>query len=254
MKAAAETTLAIASDPSASAQGLVSPPCCTPGLGAHPSSARAHDRARWRDLVRRHAMDRLALRLPGSHQSAGAPVPRQDAGPGSWLRIKPIIDVLQQPCRTRRQENIQALHRSAAAHQVGGLLQGAIRRARAGVALSLPLHPSRRHLEPSPRGSRRRRDCVPMERLSPQRSDRWKTMRLHPHEFIRRFLIHVLPRAFHRIRHYGLFANTNRAGNIATARALLNVTRLPPTRNSRRISPRTRHARSLPLPTLVAAA
>src|SRR6266850_2364224 len=53
--------------------------------------------------------------------------------------------------------------------------------------------------------------------------DRWKTMRLHPHEFIRRFLMHVLPKGFHRIRHYGLFANANRAGNIATARVLLDV-------------------------------
>ena len=53
---------------------------------------------------------------------------------------------------------------------------------------------------------------------------RWKTMRLHPHEFIRRFLTHVLPKGFHRIRHYGLFANATRAENIATARALLNVT------------------------------
>jgi putative transposase/transposase-like zinc-binding protein len=53
--------------------------------------------------------------------------------------------------------------------------------------------------------------------------DRWKTMRLHPHEFIRRFLLHVLPKGFHRIRHYGLFASTNRAESIATARALLNV-------------------------------
>jgi hypothetical protein len=48
-------------------------------------------------------------------------------------------------------------------------------------------------------------------------------MRLHPHEFIRRFLLHVLPKGFHRIRHYGLFAATNRAKSIATARALLNV-------------------------------
>ena len=55
---------------------------------------------------------------------------------------------------------------------------------------------------------------------------RWKTMRLHPHEFIRRFLMHVLPKGFHRIRHYGLFANTNRAENIATARALLHI--VPP--------------------------
>ena len=40
---------------------------------------------------------------------------------------------------------------------------------------------------------------------------RWKTMTLTPHEFIRRFLMHVLPKGFHRIRHYGLFANANRA-------------------------------------------
>ena len=53
---------------------------------------------------------------------------------------------------------------------------------------------------------------------------RWKTMRLRPHEFIRRrFLLHVLPRGFHRIRHYGLFANANRAENIATARAFLDA-------------------------------
>ena len=53
--------------------------------------------------------------------------------------------------------------------------------------------------------------------------DRWKTMTLDPHEFIRRFLIHVLPKGFHRIRHYGLFANGNRADAIARARELLSV-------------------------------
>ena len=52
---------------------------------------------------------------------------------------------------------------------------------------------------------------------------RWKTMSLHPHEFIRRFLIHVLPKGFHRIRHYGLLANANRAASIARARELLGV-------------------------------
>lgn len=51
--------------------------------------------------------------------------------------------------------------------------------------------------------------------------DRWKTMTLAPFEFIRRFLIHVLPKGFHRVRHYGLFAGTKRAVNIATARELL---------------------------------
>ena len=53
--------------------------------------------------------------------------------------------------------------------------------------------------------------------------DRWQTMTLHPHEFIRRFLLHVLPKGFHRIRHYGLFANGNRAANIARLRELLSV-------------------------------
>ncbi len=48
-------------------------------------------------------------------------------------------------------------------------------------------------------------------------------MRLHPHEFIRRFMLHVLPKGFHRIRHYGLFAGSHRADKIATARVLLGV-------------------------------
>jgi len=42
-------------------------------------------------------------------------------------------------------------------------------------------------------------------------------------EFIRRFLIHVLPQGFHRIRHYGLLASGTRADNIAQARRLLDV-------------------------------
>ena len=58
--------------------------------------------------------------------------------------------------------------------------------------------------------------------------NRWKTMTLHPHEFIRRFLLHVLPKGFHRIRHYGLFANGNRAEAIARARELLAVAPPPP--------------------------
>jgi hypothetical protein len=53
--------------------------------------------------------------------------------------------------------------------------------------------------------------------------DRYKTMTLPTGEFIRRFLTHVLPKGLHRIRHYGLFANGNRAANIARARELLAV-------------------------------
>ena len=51
----------------------------------------------------------------------------------------------------------------------------------------------------------------------------YELMTLHVDEFIRRFLIHVLPDGFHRIRHYGLFANAKRARNIALARQLLGV-------------------------------
>src|SRR6516162_2486447 len=52
---------------------------------------------------------------------------------------------------------------------------------------------------------------------------RYKTMTLAADEFIRRFLIHVLPKRFHRIRHYGLLASGNRAANIARARELLGM-------------------------------
>src|SRR5271169_1826030 len=55
---------------------------------------------------------------------------------------------------------------------------------------------------------------------------RHKTMTLDTHEFIRRFLIHVLPKGFHRIRHYGLFAS-NCAANIARARQLLAMRSRP---------------------------
>jgi hypothetical protein len=50
---------------------------------------------------------------------------------------------------------------------------------------------------------------------------RRKVMTLATDEFIRRFLLHILPKGFHRIRHYGLFANTGRAENIARLRELL---------------------------------
>jgi hypothetical protein len=57
--------------------------------------------------------------------------------------------------------------------------------------------------------------------------ERYKVMTLATHEFIRRFLIHVLPSGFHRIRYYGLLASSKRADNIARARELLAVPLLP---------------------------
>jgi len=57
---------------------------------------------------------------------------------------------------------------------------------------------------------------------------RHKTMTPQTEEFMRRFLLHLLPSGFHRIRHYGLLANANRKHDIATARELLHQPAPPP--------------------------
>ena len=61
---------------------------------------------------------------------------------------------------------------------------------------------------------------------------RWTSMTLETHEFIRRFLLHVLPKGLHRIRHYGLFANAKRNDNLKLARTLLKVQPIEPKDNS----------------------
>src|ERR1700682_1153198 len=75
----------------------------------------------------------------------------------------------------------------------------------------------------APNGWRRSRLPSPWKYYLLYDPNRWKTMTPPPHESTRRFLMHVLPKGFHRIRHYGLFANGNRAESIATARELLAV-------------------------------
>lgn len=50
-----------------------------------------------------------------------------------------------------------------------------------------------------------------------EQSQRQSTMTLATSEFIRRFLIHILPSQFHRIRHYGLLSNTKRCDSLALA-------------------------------------
>jgi len=151
MKAAAETTLAIAADPKRLGARIgVTAVLHTWGsaLTHHPhvhmivpGGGLSFDNARWvasrsNFLVHVNVLARLFRGKMLAMLMAGA-------------RHRPA-EVLQHPCRACRQQDVQAFHRSATAHQVGRLLQGAVRRARAGAALSLPLYPSRRHLEPPP--------------------------------------------------------------------------------------------------------
>jgi hypothetical protein len=58
---------------------------------------------------------------------------------------------------------------------------------------------------------------------------RYTTMTLPAHEFMRRFLLHVLPKGLHRIRHYGLLANGQKEANLAKAHTLLGVKSIDPT-------------------------
>jgi hypothetical protein len=63
-------------------------------------------------------------------------------------------------------------------------------------------------------------------------SDRQQVMILAADEFIRRFLLHILPPGFHRIRHYGLLAGSARKVSLALARELLDVAAPPDPRDS----------------------
>ena len=233
MKAAAETTLAIAADP----KHLGARIGITAVLHTWGSALTHHPHVHmivpgWRAVARWRAMDRGAAALPRPRQRALAPVPGTvpgDAGRGS--RARPP-HVLRRPCGTRRQDERSsgswrrcagesgwstARSRSRGLEQVLRYLSRYTHR----VAIS-----NRRLVAADDNGvAFRWKDyrIVPEARLRHDGPDRWKTMTLPPHEFIRRFLMHVLPKGFHRIRHYGLFANGNRAANIARARELLGA-------------------------------
>ena len=73
-------------------------------------------------------------------------------------------------------------------------------------------------------------------------------MTLAPDEFIRRFLIHVLPKGFHRIRHYGLLASAARQANIARARELLAAPEVASAPDPRPMPPPRRNPPRPPCP------
>src|SRR6202049_3061469 len=205
------------------------------GFGADASSTCAYDRARRRSRSggggategaarsRLQQMDLVALQLPRPRQRARAFVPRQIPHHDYGRARRRPIEVLQHPRWARRQTNLQALPGAAAPDQVvvyckepfAGPKQVLryLSRYTHRVAIS-----NRRLVAADDGGVSFRWKDYRIEGPGC-----WKTMTLAPHEFIRRFLMHVLPKGFHRIRHYGLLASGTRAANIARARELLAV-------------------------------
>ena len=119
--------------------------------------------------------------------------------------------------------------------RVGRLRQAPVRRARGGAGLSRRATPT---ASPSPTAGLIALDdngvTFRWKDYRIEGRERYKIMTLATDEFIRRFLIHVLPDGFHRIRHYGLFASGTRAENIARARELLAVADSPRAERRRR--------------------
>ena len=82
-------------------------------------------------------------------------------------------------------------------------------------------------------------------------SKRYSTMTLPTDEFIRRFLIHILPAGFHRIRHFGLFANHQRRANLQRVRVLLGEVIVEPESSEEVIKPPTFVCRTCGTPMII---
>ena len=116
---------------------------------------------------------------------------------------------------------------------MGGLRQEAVRR----TAASSPISPATPTASPSPTSLSGLDEGGVTFKWKDYRikgRDRLKTMTLDAAEFIRRFLLHVLPNGFHRIRHYGLFARFGLATSSASAKRLPRPRPHPSARTPRR--------------------
>ena len=138
-----------------------------------------------------------------------------------------FFDALRPACLSRRAKGLRGLFGAVAQDRVVPLFKAAVRRTRGGARLSVAY--THRIAIANSRLIAFNENGV-IFRYKDYRADgraRCKTMTLATDEFIRRFLIHILPHGFRRIRHYGLFANGNRAANITRARDLLAVPSRP---------------------------
>ncbi len=142
--------------------------------------------------------------------------------------------------RSGRRGCLRRLARAAAPMRVGGLCQAPLRRTRGGAGLSVALHPSGGHLQPAARRHGRARRHLPLEGLPRKGTHAPQDHDAGADEFMRRFLLHVLPSGFHRIRHYGLIANADRKHDIADRSRALHQPAAHAARRARRRQRRSR--------------
>ena len=121
---------------------------------------------------------------------------------------------------------MERLAAAALRQTVGGLCQTAVGQSRAGAEVSQPLHPSRGDCQFALRLCRRRRRALSLHRLRGGRNR--QSHGTQAEEFLRRFLLHVVPTGFVRIRHYGLLANRTRQDKLTRARQLLALVAATP--------------------------
>ena len=222
-KAAAETMLTIAADPRhLGARDRHHRRASHMGLGDDASSAHPHDRARRRPLGRRHALDRHAGQASSCRSgccrgcSAGCSSrcspPRM---PRAGSRFFGALETLAVPrafaAFVKRQRRAEWVTYAKAPFAGPKAVLAYLARYTHRIAIS-----NRRLIRADADGV-----TFTYKDYRVEGPGRYKTMTLATHEFIRRFLMHVLPKGFHRIRHYGLLANGNRAAMIAKARELL---------------------------------
>src|SRR5882762_5659813 len=197
------------------------------GLRAHPPPACPHGRTGWRPVAGWIEVDRVPPTLFSDRGGSLGAIPQAVAADaGRSPRRRPPA-VLRRSCAARRQGCIQGLSGATAQDQLGGLRKEPFAGPRQVLRyLSRFTHriaiSNRRLLSADENGVTFNYKDYRIEGPA-----RYKTMTLPTNEFIPRFLIHVLLKGFHRIRHYGLLANGNRPRNIANARQLLALPARP---------------------------
>src|SRR3954468_5134104 len=166
-KASAETLITIAADPKHHRRRPEAPRrqnrhhlrAAHLGLGHDPPSARSHDRARRWSVGRRPELDLMQAELLPARPRAREAVPAGLPGEARRCPRGRSLDVLRRPQRPLRRRCVRRLSGPAAQDEVVRLRQAAVRRARGGARLPVPLYPPRRPLErPADRGRQPRSD------------------------------------------------------------------------------------------------